>query len=94
MNLMPFAIGWAVLGVVVFALALVRRKLVEGEDDTIKLGDGEVGDVAKQKVLASKLSTVEMWGKSLTILLVATGLGLGLWYGMQLWDATSTAGMR
>jgi hypothetical protein len=79
---------------VVLVLAIVRRKMVEHEDDTLKLAEGEVSEVKQQTELATKLERVEMWGKSLTILLVVSGIGLGVWYGLQLWNATSTVGLH
>ena len=37
-NLTPFTIAWAMLGVVVAALALMRRSVSGHEDDTLHLG--------------------------------------------------------
>jgi negative regulator of sigma E activity len=87
MNLQPYAIAWAALCVVVLVLAIMRRKIAEVEDDTIKLAEGEVEDVSKQRELATKLSKVEIWGKGLTVLLVVTGVCLGVAWGLQQWSA-------
>jgi hypothetical protein len=86
-DLLPYTIAWAVLGVVVLVLAILRRKMVEGEDDTIKLGEGEVAEISKQTELATKLSKVELWGKWLTVVLVVTGLILAVCWGLQQWSA-------
>jgi len=94
LNLLPYAIAWAVLGVIVMVLALWRRKVGDKEDDTLKLSDGETADIAKQEQLAKRLAQIEMWGKSLTIVLVVTGVALGLLYGWQMWEGSSTAGLH
>ncbi len=94
LNLLPYVIAWAVLGVIVMGLALWRRKVGDKEDDTLKLSDGETGDIAKQEQLAKRLAQIEVWGKSLTIVLVVTGVALGLLYGWQMWEGSSTAGLH
>jgi hypothetical protein len=33
MNLLPYVCAWAVLGVIVMVLALLRRKIADKEDD-------------------------------------------------------------
>ena len=90
----PYAIAWGVLGVIVLLLALIRRKVADKEDDTLKLSAGEAAHIVNQEQLAKKLATIELWGKSLTILLVVTGVALGLLYGWQMWEASSTAGLH
>ena len=94
LNLLPYAIAWAVLGVIVMVLALMRRKIADKEDDTLKLSDGEAADIGKQEQLAKKLAKIEVWGKTLTIILVVTGVALGLLYGWQMWEGSSTAGLH
>jgi cytochrome b subunit of formate dehydrogenase len=94
MDLLPYVSAWAVLGVIVMVLALLRRKIADKEDDSLKLSDGETAHVVKQEQLARKLAKIELWGKSLTILLIVTGVALGLLYGWQMWEASSTAGLH
>ena len=94
LNLLPYAIAWAALGVVVLVLAILRSKVAAGEDDTLKLSDGEAGELPKQQAMAVKLAGIEKWGKTLTVLLVVSGLILGVWYCLQLWFASSTAGLE
>jgi hypothetical protein len=50
--------------------------------------------VAKQEQLAKKLAKIELWGKSATLVLIVTGVVLGLLYGWQMWEASSTAGLH
>lgn len=93
-DFLPYAIAWGVLGLIVMLLALMRRKIADKEDDTLKLSDGESSDIVKQEQLAKKLTKIELWGKALTILLVVSGVVLGLLYGWQMWEASSTAGLH
>jgi len=93
-DFLPYAIAWGVLGVIVLLLAMMRRKVADKEDDTLKLSDGESADIAKQEALAKKLAAIEVWGKTLTIILVVSGVILGLLYGWQMWEGSSTAGLH
>ena len=94
MDLLPYVSAWAVLGVIVMVLALLRRKIADKEDDSLKLSDGETAHVVKQEQLARKLAKIELWGKSATLVLIVTGVALGLLYGWQMWEASSTAGLH
>jgi hypothetical protein len=93
-NLMPFAIAWALLGVVVAALALMRRSVSGKEDDSIHLGGGGAAITSEQLAVAKKLEQIDKWGKMLTIVLVVTGLILAILYGMQVWEETSRVGLK
>lgn len=86
-NIFPYLIAWVVLLVVVIVLTIVRGKMAGKEDDTLKLGDGEVGLISKQQEVAKKLSTLETVGKWLTILLVVSGLALAVLYGYSLFNS-------
>ena len=92
MSLMPFFIVWAILGVVVVILALMRRNASEHEDDSIHLSGGEAA--AEQATIAKKLAWIDKWGKLLTIVLVVTGLILAILYGIQVWEETSRVGLK
>lgn len=93
-DLLPYAIAWGVLGLVVLVLALIRRKIADKEDDTLKLSEGVAAHIVRQEQLARKLAKIELWGKSVTLVLVVTGVALGLLYGWQMWEASSTAGLH
>ncbi len=90
-NLIPYAIAWAVLAVIVVALALMRKQIASHEDDSLHLSGGTAA-VNEQVTVAKKLEAIDKWGKILTIILVLTGLALGVLYGMSLWEETSKAG--
>ncbi|MGJ5819664.1 hypothetical protein [Paludibaculum fermentans] len=92
MNLMPFAIAWAVLGVIVLSLALMRRSVTANEDDSIHLG-ATTGAIDQQVTTAKKLEAIDKWGKILTVVLGVSGLALVILYGMQVWEASSKAGL-
>jgi anaerobic C4-dicarboxylate transporter len=92
MNLLPFAIAWAVLGVIVLSLALMRRSVTANEDDSIHLG-ATTGAIDQQVTTAKKLEAIDKWGKMLTVVLAVSGLALVILYGMQVWEATSKAGL-
>lgn len=92
MNLLPFAIAWAVLGVIVLSLALMRRSVTANEDDSIHLG-ATTGAIDQQVTTAKKLEAIDKWGKILTVVLAVSGLALIILYGMQVWEATSKAGL-
>ena len=90
-NLVPFAIAWCLLGVAVIGLAFKRKQVASHEDDSLHL-NASSGVVTEQVSMAQKLEAIDKWGRMLTILLVVTGLALGIAYGFSIWDATSKAG--
>ncbi|MGC4052324.1 MAG: hypothetical protein QM757_23570 [Paludibaculum sp.] len=83
MNLLPFAIAWAVLGVIVLSLALMRRSVSANEDDSLHLG--ATGAIDQQVTISKKLENIDKWGKTLTVVLAVSGLALVILYGMQVW---------
>lgn len=93
-NLLPYAIAWAALALVVGILALMRRQLAAAEDDTLHLSAAETAMVSQQVSMAKKLAVIDKWGKILTVILALTGLVLGVIYGMQLWEETSRVGLK
>lgn len=94
MNLTPYVIAWGVLAIVVAALAVMRKNVAAKEDDCIHLGGAAAAVINEQVTVSKKLETIEKWGKILTVLLVVTGLALGVFYGLEVWQQTSNAGFR
>lgn len=92
-NLLPYAIAWGVLVLVVIGLIIMRKNVAKKEDDFVHLS-GDTSVIATQAEVATKLETIDKWGKILTIVAVVTGAILGVVYGMQLWEASSRAGLR
>lgn len=87
-NLLPYAICWGVLAIVVIGLALWRRAVSANEDDCVHLS-GDAGYIKEQAQMAGRLEAIDKWGKSLTIVLAISGVALGVIYIMQLWDSSS-----
>lgn len=91
-NLLPFAIAWGVLAVIVMGLAFRRRSISGQEDDMVHLSGGT--DVVSHQVeVAKRLDALDKWGKILTIVLVLTGICLAAMYAMQIWNESTKAGL-
>jgi hypothetical protein len=90
-NLIPYAIAWTVLAVVVVVLAIMRKQVASHEDDSLHLSGG-TAVVSEQVNVAKKLESIDKWGKILTIILVLAGVALAIMYGMSLWEETSKVG--
>ena len=88
MNATYFISVWVVLGVATLILAIYRHLLtVHQEEDVVHLADSEQGEIAKQTLLARRLTTIDSWGKSLTIVVTIIGLGLATAYLYQAWES-------
>jgi hypothetical protein len=74
--LIPMFALWAVVAVAVLVLAVYRMKISNREDDTLHISDGETAVLAEQKVLATRLTAIDKWGKSLTIVAAVWGAAL------------------
>lgn len=85
MNFVPFVTIWALLAVVVLALAAYRQILAYHEDDSVHLADKEAGVIQQQMSLASRLGSIDRWGKMLTVFEVVFGLALASIYLYQAW---------
>jgi hypothetical protein len=83
-NFTPYLIVWSLLALTVLFLAIYRKNLSSKEDDTLHLNSG-AGAVMAQESLASKLATIDKWGKMLTIVTVIAGIALGSWYVYYIW---------
>jgi len=78
--MVPYVVLWSLLAFVVLALALYRKISSLREDDLIHIGPGEESKIPKQVELFNKLARVDRWGKSLTVVVAATGLALAMTY--------------
>jgi hypothetical protein len=90
-TFLPFIIVWVILAVAVIALALMRRTVASHEDDIVHLSGGEAAAKAAQHqiAVAQKLDKIDKWGKTLTIVLAATGILLAGWYGWAAFSSTT-----
>jgi len=86
-NLLPLAIFWGVLAIVVVFLIIYRKAVTNREDDSIHLE----GNVATEQVtLAHRLAAIDKWGKTLTIVVAVYGVALAAIYLYQVWNAVPT----
>ncbi len=87
----PFAILWAVLALVVLALAGYRHMISLKEDETLHIGD--ITQNTRQVEVAHRLEVVDKWGKLLTIIAAVYGLLLAVAYTYQTWIQASNLGV-
>lgn len=71
MNIMPLAIGWALLASVVAGLAFYRRLVTRNEDDYLHV---DAAANVQQQSMTKKLESIDKWGKLLTIIAGVYGL--------------------
>jgi hypothetical protein len=77
---------WGTGALSVPGLALYRKWIATDEDDSLRLsGDGSV--IVKQKFIAERLEAIDRWGKILTMVTIALGLGLVAFYVYVSWQA-------
>jgi hypothetical protein len=88
LNLIPFAVVWAVLALIVIYLILVRRKFAHQEDDTLRVLEGPVA-ISHQEIIAKKLDQIDRWGKVLTLIAVLYGIIIGVAFVYQNWVLSS-----
>ena len=73
-SLMFLAISWAVLACVVLALAIYRKVVAMGEDDSLHLAGPSIE--TQQLTVAHRLEVIDRWGKILTVAVLAYGIVL------------------
>ena len=86
-NLLPYAIFWAVLAIVVVFLIVYRKSVSSHEDDSLHL---EGNMPREQTALAHKLALIDRWGKTLTVVAVVYGVALAAIYLYQVWNNVPT----
>lgn len=82
---MLYLVVWAVLALVVLALAGYRLSLSHQESDTLHLAAHEDTLISGQTTLAGRIKVISRWGEALTIVVVVYGLVLLAQYGYGLW---------
>jgi len=79
---------WMVLGIATLVLAVYRWVLsAHYENDVVHLGPGEEQEIPKQASLARRMSTIDRWGKTMTIITAVIGLALASAYLYQAWES-------
>lgn len=90
LNLLPFAVFWALLALVVIGLIVARKRVAAGEDDTLHVMEGDAGIVPHQREIAQKLEVIDRWGKTLTIIALVFGLALAALWVYQTWVSNNS----
>ena len=86
-NLLPYAVLWGMLAIVVVCLVIYRKSVTNREDDSIHL---EGGIPSEQVTLAHRLESIDRWGKTLTAIAVVYGVALAALYMYQVWNNVPT----
>jgi len=86
MNWTPYLAIWSVFAAIVIGLAVYRKMLSANEDDTLHVSDGAARMVSQQAAIAQKIDVIDKWGKTLTVVVVATGLVLASIYFYGVWQ--------
>jgi hypothetical protein len=82
-NLLPYAVFWGALAIVVVFLIIYRKSVSSHEDDSIHL-EGTMP--TEQVALAHRLASIDRWGKMLTIVAAVYGVALAAIYLYQIWN--------
>jgi len=88
MNLIPYVVMWAALALVVLAMGLIRNLGAMHEDDNIHVSAGEAGLIPKQVSFFRRIEILERWGKTLTVIVLASGVALAVLYLAQAWQSS------
>ena len=79
---------WTVLGAATLALAVYRLIFAtHNEEDVLRLAPGEEREAQKQASLAKKMTGIDRWGETMTVLFAVIGLGLATAYLYQAWES-------
>ncbi len=84
-DLTPFVAIFVVLSAITLGLALYRKVVSSSEEDVVHLGPGEERAIPVQVQLAQKLSVIDRWGKTLTVVTLLLGIGIGCGYLYKAW---------
>jgi heme/copper-type cytochrome/quinol oxidase subunit 2 len=82
-NLLPYAVFWGALAIVVVFLIIYRKSVSSHEDASIHL-EGTMP--TEQVALAHRLASIDRWGKMLTIVVAVYGVALAAIYLYQIWN--------
>jgi len=86
-NLLPYAVFWGVLAIVVVFLVIYRKSVSSQEDDSIHL---EGNATVQQMSLAHRLESIDRWSKTLTVVVAVYGIALAAIYLYQVWNNVPT----
>jgi hypothetical protein len=86
-NLLPYAVFWGVLAIVVVFLIIYRKSVSSHEDDSLHL---EGSGPTEQMALAHRLELIDRWGKTLTVVVAVYGVALAAIFLYQQYLIQST----
>lgn len=93
-NIIPMTIPWAVLTIIVIALAFYKKSLDSHVDEHLHFDEQEDRLVQQQVAQARRSEVVEMWGKILTVVAFLYGLAIVGMIAWHQWQISTTAGFR
>ena len=79
-----FVIFWAILGLATLALAGYRKLASMREDPFLHLSPGAEGLIPQQVAMSRKISSIDRWGITMTVVTLVLGLALA---GMYIYQA-------
>jgi ABC-type Fe3+ transport system permease subunit len=88
MNLIPFLVGWIVLGLIVIVLLVSRIRLAKRADASLDVLESE-REAKQQMEMTKKLERIDWWGQVLTVVVVLYGIILAGIHIYQVWQQTS-----
>ncbi len=93
-NIIPLAISWGILTLVVVALALYKKSLDGHITESIHFNAAEDATVRQQVVETHRSEVLERWGKGLTAVVVLYGLVIVGVLVYHQWNSASTMGFQ
>jgi hypothetical protein len=93
MNLGPYVAIWAVLAIVVLAVALYRQWVARRDDASLHIVEGDQL-IAEQTKAYRKIGTIDRLGQSLTVFAILYGLVLAVVYLHYLWQESNSIHFR
>lgn len=93
-NIIPLAISWGILTLIVIALAIYKKSLDGHIDEHIHVNASEDAVLKQQMAETHRSEVVERWGKALTAIVVLYGLVIVGMLIYHQWEASSTMGFQ
>ncbi|MCW5963132.1 MAG: hypothetical protein KIT83_03760 [Bryobacterales bacterium] len=93
-NVLPLAISWAVLTLIVIALAIYKKRLDGHIDEHIHVSVAEEGVLKEQLAETHRSEVVEKWGKALTVVVFLYGLAIVGMLAYHQWVVASNVGFK
>jgi hypothetical protein len=89
MKFTPYVVTWALMAVIVLALAFYRNLMALHEDDNLHIAASEQQMIPKQMAFYRIMDRIDHWGEALTAITVAGGLVIAAAYIYRVWEIHS-----